>query len=245
MADAIVHDELVQRQKSVAPGQRRPHPVVVAPAPEVMVAPELEAVQGGRFSPLTHSGDEEDVVRIAAALSVVTTLPRARVPRDAGVRALTQRIQNIVRLARGRGPVSWEGLLRQISRATFQLRRQTARRLYSWQRGQTPQQPAQTVPAVRLPAVAPMIGRRPRHRGRRQQQEPSRPQVSSVVLAPEQSVIRVEPHRSRRVWRRRQEDTLAETTQSVGTVRSVELVQLVQLVEVARSDETVQLAEAV
>ncbi|PKU84318.1 hypothetical protein MA16_Dca002831 [Dendrobium catenatum] len=122
MANAIVHDELVQRQRRVAPKQRRPHLVVVAPAPKVMVAPELKAVQGGRFSPLTHSGDEEDVARIAAAPPVVTTLPRARVPRDAGVRALTQRIQNIVRLARGRGPVSREVLLHQISRTTFQLR---------------------------------------------------------------------------------------------------------------------------
>ncbi|PKU68417.1 hypothetical protein MA16_Dca019192 [Dendrobium catenatum] len=119
MVDAIIHDELVQRQRRVAPRQLRPCPVVVAPAPEVMVAPELEAVQGGHFSPLMHSGDEEDVARIAAAPPVVTTLPRARVPRDTGVRALTQRIWNIVRLARGRGPVSQEGLLRQISRATF------------------------------------------------------------------------------------------------------------------------------
>ncbi|XP_028548479.1 uncharacterized protein LOC114579002, partial [Dendrobium catenatum] len=197
MADAVVHDELVQRQRRVAPRQRRPRPVVEAPTPEVMVAPELEAVQGGRFSPLTHSGDKEDVVRIAAAPPVVTTLPRARVPRDAGVRALTQRIRNIVRLARGRGPVSREGLLRQISRATFQLRRQTARRLYSWQRGETPQQPA--APVVRPPVVTPAVGRRPRRRGRRKQQEHSLPQVSSVVVAPEQPVTRVEPHRSRRV----------------------------------------------
>ncbi|PKU61725.1 hypothetical protein MA16_Dca023191 [Dendrobium catenatum] len=230
MADAIVHDELVQRQRRVAPGQRRPHPVVVAPTPEVMVAPELEAVQRGRFSPLTHSGDEVDVSRIAAAPPVVTTLPRARVPRDAGVRALTQRIRNIVCLARSRGPVSREGLLRQISRATFQLRRQTARRLYSWQRGQTPQQPAQTVPAVRPPAVAPVVGRRPRCRGRRKQQEHSLPQVSSVVVAPEQPVTRVEPRRSRRVWRRRQADTLAEPLQLVGMVRPVETVQLVETV---------------
>ncbi|PKU84567.1 hypothetical protein MA16_Dca017954 [Dendrobium catenatum] len=119
MADAVIHDELVQRQRRVAPRQRRPRLVVVAPAPEVMVAPELEVVQGGRFSPLTHSGDEEDVACIAATPPVATTLPRARLPRDTGVRALTQRIRNIVRLDRGRGPVSREGLLRQIARATF------------------------------------------------------------------------------------------------------------------------------
>ncbi|PKU61672.1 hypothetical protein MA16_Dca025747 [Dendrobium catenatum] len=215
MADAIAHQELVER--TVAPRQRRPRRVTVVPVPEVVVAPEIEAVQGGRFSPLTHSGDEEDVARIAAAPPVTTTLPRARIPRDAAVRALTQRIRNIVRLAGGRGPVDRQKILRQISRATFQLRGQTARRLYSWQRGQTAQQPADTVPVVRPPAVTPAAGRRPRRRGRRQQRRPAQPQVSSEVAVPEQPVARAAPHRRRWVWRRRQADTPVDPVEPVET----------------------------
>ncbi|XP_028548875.1 uncharacterized protein KIAA0754-like [Dendrobium catenatum] len=156
---------LATSERTVAPRQRRPRPVTAVPTPEVIVTLEVEAIQGGCFSPLIQSRDEEDVTRITAAPPVTTTLPQARVPRDASVRALSQRIRNIVRLARSRGP----------------LRRQTARRLYSWQRGQTPQQSVQTVPVVRLPAVAPVVGRNPRCRGRRQQQESTRPQADTPV----------------------------------------------------------------
>ncbi|PKU63137.1 hypothetical protein MA16_Dca019673 [Dendrobium catenatum] len=110
MAEAVAHQELVQR--TVDPRQQRPRPVVVVLSPEVIVAPEIEAVKGGCFSQLTHSGDEEDVSSITVAPPVATTLPQVRVPRDAGVQALTQRIRHFVHLDRLMGPVSQDKILR-------------------------------------------------------------------------------------------------------------------------------------
>ncbi|KAL0916375.1 hypothetical protein M5K25_013880 [Dendrobium thyrsiflorum] len=66
MAVSLAHQE--PGQQRVAPPQREPRLPLDTPTPEIVVAPEIEAVQGGRFSPLTHSCDEEDVSRIAAAL---------------------------------------------------------------------------------------------------------------------------------------------------------------------------------
>ncbi|KAH0459509.1 hypothetical protein IEQ34_012323 [Dendrobium chrysotoxum] len=192
MADSLAHQEPVQRR--VVPRQRAPRPVAVSPTPDVTVAPEIAAVQGGRFSPLTHSGDEEDVACIAAAPPVTTTLPRARVPRDDAARTLSQRIRSIIRLARGQGPASVH-LLRQR---------------YQWRRGQPPRQPVSSVPSVRPHTVAPDVGRCPRRHGRRQQLELTRPQFISVMVATQQSVVPTGSCGSGRVWRRRQADSPVE-----------------------------------
>ncbi|KAL0920069.1 hypothetical protein M5K25_009177 [Dendrobium thyrsiflorum] len=184
-------------QQRVAPPQREPRLPLDTPTPEIVVAPEIEAVQGGRFSPLTHSGDEEDVARIAAAPPVTTTLRRARVPRDGAARTLTQRIRSIIRLARRRGPVSRERLLQQISQVHTQSQRQLSRQRHQWRRGQPPRQQTTTVTLAGPQSSAPTVGRRPRRRGRRQQLEPARPRLSSVVVAPPPIETVVESRRSR------------------------------------------------
>ncbi|KAL0921851.1 hypothetical protein M5K25_008965 [Dendrobium thyrsiflorum] len=190
MAVSLAHQE--PGQQRVAPPQREPRLPLDTPTPEIVVAPEIEAVQGGRFSPLTHSGDEEDVARIAAAPPVTTTLRRARVPRDGAARTLTQRIRSIIRLARRRGP------------------------RHQWRRGQPPRQQTTTLTPAGPQSGAPTVGRRPRRRGRRQQLEPARPRLSSVVVAPPPIETVVESRRSRWVWRRRQADPPAEVVQPVG-----------------------------
>ncbi|KAL0919052.1 hypothetical protein M5K25_011120 [Dendrobium thyrsiflorum] len=214
MAVSLAHQE--PGQQRVAPPQREPRLPLDTPTPEIVVAPEIEAVQGGRFSPLTHSGDEEDVARIAAAPPVTTTLRRARVPRDGAARTLTQRIRSIIRLARRRGPVSRERLLQQISQVHTQSQRQLSRQRHQWRRGQPPRQQTTTVTPAGPQSSAPTVGRRPRRRGRRQQLEPARPRLSSVVVAPPPIETVVESRRSRWVWRRRQADPPAEVVQPVG-----------------------------
>ncbi|KAL0913214.1 hypothetical protein M5K25_016658 [Dendrobium thyrsiflorum] len=74
MVISVAQQEPVQRR--VVPSQREPRRPTVVRTPDVVVAPEIDAVQGGRFSPLVHSGDEEDAGRIAVAPPVTTTLPR-------------------------------------------------------------------------------------------------------------------------------------------------------------------------
>ncbi|KAL0926002.1 hypothetical protein M5K25_004382 [Dendrobium thyrsiflorum] len=214
MAVSLAHQE--PGQQRVAPPQREPRLPLDTPTPEIVVAPEIEAVQGGRFSPLTHSGDEEDVARIAAAPPVTTTLRRARVPRDGAARTLTQRIRSIIRLARRRGPVSRERLLQQISQVHTPSQRQLSRQRHQWRRGQPPRQQTTTVTPAGPQSGAPTVGRRPRRRGRRQQLEPARPRLSSVVVAPPPIETVVESRRSRWVWRRRQADPPAEVVQPVG-----------------------------
>ncbi|KAL0925955.1 hypothetical protein M5K25_004332 [Dendrobium thyrsiflorum] len=214
MAVLLAHQEPVQQR--VAPPQREPRLPLDTPTPEIVVAPEIEAVQGGCFSPLTHSGDEEDVARIAAAPPVTTTLRRARVPRDGAARTLTQRIWSIIHLARRRGPVSRERLLQQISQVHTQSQRQLSRQRHQWRRGQPPRQQTATVTPAGPQSSAPTVGRRPRRRGRRQQLEPARPRLSSVVVAPPPIKTVVESRRSRWVWRRRQADPPAEVVQPVG-----------------------------
>ncbi|KAL0903411.1 hypothetical protein M5K25_027790 [Dendrobium thyrsiflorum] len=219
MAVSLAHQE--PGQQRVAPPQREPRLPLDTPTPKIVVAPEIEAVQGGRFSPLTHSGDEEDVARIAAAPPVTTTLRRARVPRDGAARTLTQRIRSIIRLARRRGPVSRERLLQQISQVHTQSQRQLSRQRHQWRRGQPPRQQTATVTPAGPQSSAPTVGRRPRRRGRRQQLEPARPQLSSVVVVPPPTEAVVESRRSRWVWRRRQADPPAEVVQPVGQLDAV------------------------
>ncbi|KAL0903806.1 hypothetical protein M5K25_025859 [Dendrobium thyrsiflorum] len=223
MIVSVAQQEPVQRR--VVPSQREPRRPTVVHTPDVVVAPEIDAVQGGRFSPLVHSGDEEDAGRIAAAPPVTTTLPRARVPRDGAARALTQRIRSIVRSARGRGRVSEERLLREISQVHFQLQRQSVRQSYQWRRGQPPRQSTRPVVTARPLTDAPSVGRRPRRHGRRPPSEPVRSQLGSVVVVPPpQSDVPSTSRRSRWVWRRRQVDQPVETEQTVGTVRRVDTV---------------------
>ncbi|KAL0903576.1 hypothetical protein M5K25_027965 [Dendrobium thyrsiflorum] len=223
MVISVAQQEPVQRQ--VVPSQREPRRPTVVRTPDVVVAPEIDAVQGGRFSPLVHSGDEEDAGRIAAAPPVTTTLPRARVPRDGAARALTQRIRSIVHSARGRGRVSEERLLREISQVHFQLQRQSVRQSYQWRRGQPPRQSTRPVVTARPLTDAPSVGRRPRRHGRRPPSEPVRSQLGSVVVVPPpQSDVPSTSRRSRWVWRRRQVDQPVETEQTVGTVRRVDTV---------------------
>ncbi|KAL0915466.1 hypothetical protein M5K25_015884 [Dendrobium thyrsiflorum] len=223
MVVSVAQQEPVQRR--VVPSQREPRRPTVVHAPDVVVAPEIDAVQGGRFSPLVHSGDEEDAGRIAAAPPVTTTLPRARVPRDGAARALTQRIRSIVRSARGRGRVSEERLLREISQVHFQLQRQSVRQSYQWRRGQPPRQSTRPVVTARPLTDAPSVGRCPRRHGRRPPSEPVRSQLGSVVVVPPpQSDVPSTSRRSRWVWRRRQVDQPVETEQTVGTVRRVDTV---------------------
>ncbi|KAL0908119.1 hypothetical protein M5K25_022592 [Dendrobium thyrsiflorum] len=223
MVVSVAQQEPVQRR--VVPSQREPRRPAVVRTPDVVVAPEIDAVQGGRFSPLVHSGDEEDAGRIAAAPPVTTTLPRARVPRDGAARALTQRIRSIVRSARGRGRVSEERLLREISQVHFQLQRQSVRQSYQWRRGQPPRQSTRPVVTARPLTDAPSVGRRPRRHGRRPPSEPVRSQLGSVVVVPPpQSDVPSTSRRSRWVWRRRQVDQPVETEQTVGTVRRVDTV---------------------
>ncbi|KAL0924214.1 hypothetical protein M5K25_005028 [Dendrobium thyrsiflorum] len=206
-------------QRRVVPSQREPRRPTVVHTPDVVVAPEIDVVQGGCFSPLVHSGDEEDAGRIAAAPPVTTTLPRAKVPRDGAARALTQRIRSIVRSARSRGRVSEERLLCEISQVHFQLQRQSVRQSYQWRRGQPPRQSTRPVVTARPLTDAPSVGRRPRRHGRRPPSEPVRSQLGSVVPdVPSTS------RRSRWVWRRRQVDQPVETEQTVGTVRRVDTV---------------------
>ncbi|KAL0921731.1 hypothetical protein M5K25_008834 [Dendrobium thyrsiflorum] len=223
MVVSVAQQEPVQRR--VVPSQREPRRPTVVYTPDVVVAPEVDAVQGGRFSPLVHSGDEEDAGRIAAAPPVTTTLPRARVPRDGAARALTQRIRSIVRSARSRGRVSEERLLREISQVHFQLHRQSVRQSYQWRRGQPPRQSTRPVVTARPLTDAPSVGRHPRHHGRRPPSEPVRSQLGSVVVVPPpQSDAPSTSRRSRWVWRRRQVDQPVETEQTVGTVRRVDTV---------------------
>ncbi|KAL0918355.1 hypothetical protein M5K25_010361 [Dendrobium thyrsiflorum] len=223
MVVSVAQQEPVQRR--VVPSQREPRRPTVVRTPDVVVAPEIDAVQGGRFSPLVHSGDEEDAGRIAAAPPVTTTLPRARVPKDGAARALTQRIRSIVRSARGRGRVSEERLLREISQVHFQLQRQSVRQSYQWRRGQPPRQSTRPVVTARPLTDAPSVGRRPRRHGRRPPSEPVRSQLGSVVVVPPpQSDAPSTSRRSRWVWRRRQVDQPVETEQTVGTVRRVDTV---------------------
>ncbi|KAL0909259.1 hypothetical protein M5K25_020108 [Dendrobium thyrsiflorum] len=223
MVVSVAQQEPIQRR--VVPSQREPRRPAVVRTPDVVVAPEIDAVQGGRFSPLVHSGDEEDAGRIAAAPPVTTTLPRARVPRDGAARALTQRIRSIVRSARGRGRVSEERLLREISQVHFQLQRQSVRQSYQWRRGQPPRQSTRPVVTARPLTDAPSVGRRPRRHGRRPPSEPVRSQLGSVVVVPPpQSDVPSTSRRSRWVWRRRQVDQPVETEQTVGTVRRVDTV---------------------
>ncbi|KAL0924684.1 hypothetical protein M5K25_005533 [Dendrobium thyrsiflorum] len=223
MVVSVAQQEPVQRR--VVPSQREPRRPTVVHTPDVVVAPEIDAVQGGRFSPLVHSGDEEDAGRIVAAPPVTTTLPRARVPRDGAARALTQRIRSIVRSARGRGRVSEERLLREISQVHFQLQRQSVRQSYQWRRGQPPRQSTRPVVTARPLTDAPSVGRRPRRHGRRPPSEPVRSQLGSVVVVPPpQSDVPSTSRRSRWVWRRRQVDQPVETEQTVRTVRRVDTV---------------------
>ncbi|KAL0904972.1 hypothetical protein M5K25_027139 [Dendrobium thyrsiflorum] len=223
MVVSVAQQEPVQRR--VVPSQREPRRPTVVRTPDVVVAPEIDAVQGGRFSPLVHSGDEEDAGRIAAAPPVTTILPRARVPRDGAARALTQRIRSIVRSARGRGRVSEERLLREISQVHFQLQRQSVRQSYQWRRGQPPRQSTRPVATARPLSDAPSVGRRPRRHGRRPPSEPVRSQLGSVVVVPPpQTDVPSTSRRSRWVWRRRQVDQSVETEQTVGTVRRVDTV---------------------
>ncbi|KAL0918454.1 hypothetical protein M5K25_010463 [Dendrobium thyrsiflorum] len=223
MVVSVAQQEPVQRR--VVPSQREPRRPTVVHTPDVVVAPEIDAVQGGRFSPLVHSGDEEDAGRIAAAPPVTTTLPRARVPRDGAARALTQRIRSIVRSARGRGRVSEERLLHEISQVHFQLQRQSVRQSYQWRRGQPPRQSTRPVATARPLSDTPSVGRRPRRHGRRPPSEPVRSQLGSVVVVPPpQSDVPSTSRRSRWVWRRRQVDQPVETEQTVGTVRRVDTV---------------------
>ncbi|KAL0915325.1 hypothetical protein M5K25_015737 [Dendrobium thyrsiflorum] len=223
MIVSVAQQEPVQRR--VVPSQREPRRPTVVRTPDVVVAPEIDAVQGGRFSPLVHSGDEEDAGRIAAAPPVTTTLPRARVPRDGAARALTQRIRSIVRSARGRGRVSEERLLREISQVHFQLQRQSVRQSYQWRRGQPPRQSTRPVVTARPLTDAPSVGRRPRRHGRRPPLELVRSQLGSVVVVPPpQSDAPSTSRRSRWVWRRRQVDQPVETEQTAGTVRRVDTV---------------------
>ncbi|KAL0925946.1 hypothetical protein M5K25_004323 [Dendrobium thyrsiflorum] len=65
MVISVAQQEPFQRR--VVPSQREPRRPTVVRTPDVVVAPEIDAVQGGHFSPLVHSGDEEDAGRIAAA----------------------------------------------------------------------------------------------------------------------------------------------------------------------------------
>ncbi|KAL0921018.1 hypothetical protein M5K25_008043 [Dendrobium thyrsiflorum] len=223
MIVSVAQQEPVQRR--VVPSQREPRRPTVVRTPDVVVAPEIDAVQGGRFSPLVHSGDEEDAGRIAAAPPVTTTLPRARVPRDGAARALTQRIRSIVRSARGRGRVSEERLLREISQVHLQLQRQSVRQSYQWRRGQPPRQSTRPVVTAKPLTDAPSVGRRPRRHGRRPPSEPVRSQLGSVVVVPPpQSDVPSTSRRSRWVWRRRQVDQPVEIEQTVGTVRRVDTV---------------------
>ncbi|KAL0915147.1 hypothetical protein M5K25_015546 [Dendrobium thyrsiflorum] len=223
MVVSVAQQEPVQRR--VVPSQREPRRPTVVHTPDVVVAPEIDAVQGGRFSPLVHSGDEEDAGRIAAAPPVTTTLPRARVPRDGAARALTQRIRSIVLSARGRGRVSEERLLREISQVHFQLQRQSVRQSYQWRRGQPPRQSTRPVVTARPLTDAPSVGRRPRRHGRRPPSEPVRSQLGSVVVVPPpQSDVPSTSRRSRWVWRRRQVDQPVETEQTVGTIRRIDTV---------------------
>ncbi|KAL0905034.1 hypothetical protein M5K25_027206 [Dendrobium thyrsiflorum] len=223
MVVSVAQQEPVQRR--VVPSQREPHRPTVVHTPDVVVAPEIDAVQGGRFSPLVHSGDEEDAGRIAAAPPVATTLPRARVPRDGAARALTQRIRSIIRSARGRGHVSEERLLCEISQVHFQLQRQSVRQSYQWRRGQPPRQSTRPVVTARPLTDTPSVGRRPRRHGRRPPSEPVRSQLGSVVVVPPpQPDVPSTSRRSRWVWRRRQVDQPVETEQTVGTVRRVDTV---------------------
>ncbi|KAL0903996.1 hypothetical protein M5K25_026064 [Dendrobium thyrsiflorum] len=204
------------RRLRLAASEAEQQQMAVSLAHQEPVAPEIEAVQGGRFSPLTHSGDEEDVARIAAAPPITTILRRARVPRDGAARTLTQRIRSIIRLARRRGPVSRERLLQQISQVHTQSQRQLSRQRHQWRRGQPPRQQTTTVTPAGPQSSAPTVGRRPRRRGRRQQLEPAQPRLSSVVVAPPPIETVVESRRSRWVWRRRQADPPAEVVQPVG-----------------------------
>ncbi|KAL0919529.1 hypothetical protein M5K25_011627 [Dendrobium thyrsiflorum] len=194
----------------------------------VVSVAQQEPVQrrvGGCFSPLVHSGDEEDAGRIATAPPVATTLPRVRVPRDGAARALTQRIRSIVRSARGRGRVSEERLLREISQVHLQLQRQSVRQSYQWRRGQPPRQSTRPVVTTRPLTDAPSVGRRPRRHGRRPPSEPVRSQLSSVIIfPPSQSDVPSTSRRSRWVWRRRQVDQPVETEQTVGTIRRIDTV---------------------
>ncbi|KAL0921349.1 hypothetical protein M5K25_008413 [Dendrobium thyrsiflorum] len=223
MIVSVAQQEPVQRR--VVPSQREPRRPTVVHTPDVVVAPEIDAVQGGRFSPLVHSGDEEDAGRIAAAPPVATTLPRARVPRDGAARALTQRIRSIVRSARGRGRVSEERLLREISQVHLQLQRQSVRQSYQWRRGQPPRQSTRPVVTARPLTDAPSVGRRPRRHGRRPPSEPVRSQLGSVVVVPPpRSDVPSTSRRSRWVWRRRQVDQPVETEQTVGTIRRIDTV---------------------
>ncbi|KAL0921728.1 hypothetical protein M5K25_008830 [Dendrobium thyrsiflorum] len=223
MVVSVAQQEPVQRR--VVPSQREPRRPTVVHTPDVVVAPEIDAVQGGRFSPLVHSGDEEDAGRIAAAPPVTTTLPRARVPRDGAARALTQRIRSIIRSARGRGRVSEERLLREISQVHFQLQRQSVRQSYQWRRGQPLRQSTRPVVTARPLTDAPSVGRRPRRHGRRPPSEPVRSQLGSVVVVPPpQPDVPSTSRRSRWVWRRRQVDQPVETEQTVGTVCRVDVV---------------------
>ncbi|KAL0924045.1 hypothetical protein M5K25_004849 [Dendrobium thyrsiflorum] len=199
MVVSVAQQEPVQRR--VVPSQWEPRRPTVIHTTDVVVAPEIDAVQGGRFSPLVHSGDEEDAGRIAAAPPVTTTLPRARVPRDGAARALTQRIRSIVRSARGRG------------------------RSYQWRRGQPPRQSTRPVATARPLSDAPSVGRRPRRHGRRPPSEPVRSQLGSVVVVPPPQLDAPSTsRRSRWVWRRRHVDQPVETEQTVRTVRRVDTV---------------------
>ncbi|KAL0907437.1 hypothetical protein M5K25_021849 [Dendrobium thyrsiflorum] len=66
MVVSVAQQEPAQWQ--VVPSQREPCRPTVVHTPDVVVAPEIDAVQGGRFSPLVHSGDEEDAGRIRQPL---------------------------------------------------------------------------------------------------------------------------------------------------------------------------------
>ncbi|XP_028548433.1 uncharacterized protein LOC110108155, partial [Dendrobium catenatum] len=226
MADSLAQQEPIQQR--MVPLQREPHRRTDTPVTDVVLAPEIDVVQGGCFSPQVHSGDEEDAAHITAAPPVPTTLPRARVPRDTVTRTLTQRIRSIIRSARGRGRVSEERLLHQISQVHSQLQRQLVRQSYRWQRRQPPRQQTIVFPTGRPQADVPTVGRRPRRHGRRPQLAPARPQLGSVVVSPStQSDVPSGSRRSRWVWRRRQVEQPIETEQTVGTIRRVDTVPLV------------------
>ncbi|XP_020705569.1 uncharacterized protein LOC110116365 [Dendrobium catenatum] len=128
--------------------QRRPRPVSAVLTPEVIVAPEIEAIQGGCFSPLKHSGDEEDIARITAAPPATTTLPRARFPRDAGYSSVAETDHEIERQQRepARPQISSVEVAPEQPATSIKPRRSR----WVWRRRQagTPVEPVQSVETV-------------------------------------------------------------------------------------------------
>ncbi|KAL0919953.1 hypothetical protein M5K25_009044 [Dendrobium thyrsiflorum] len=102
MSYSVARQEPVQQR--MVPLQREPRRPPIPRVLEIVIAFEIDAVQGERLSPLVHSGNKEDVARIAAAPPVTTTLPRTRVPRDSATqmvemaRAMAAMISQLIAL---------------------------------------------------------------------------------------------------------------------------------------------------